>query len=298
LTQNLILEVGYLGNEGHKLQRIRTLNDPEPGPGAVAPRRPWPELGQLQEVEGDVNSDYNSLSAKLQQRLAYGLTFVSAYTWSRSIDNGSNVRQHSGDVQNPQNTYDLRAERGVSNFQMAQRSVTSVVWALPFGKGQRWLNVGGARNALLGGWQMGSIITLQTGLPFILLSGLDAANTGGQGNQRPSATGVSPNLPGGQRNTQKWFNTAAFALPAPYTFGNVGRNTMIGPGLATWDFSMLKEFPVFEAHRLQVRVEAFNFLNHPNFGLPDSTFTDSSFGRISSTATIMRQIQFALKYVF
>src|SRR5450432_1021468 len=75
-----------------------------------------------------------------------------------------------------------------------------------------------APSALLGGWQMGSIITLQTGLPFILLSGLDAANAGGQGNQRPSATGVSPNLPGGQRNTQKWFNTAAFALPVPYTF--------------------------------------------------------------------------------
>jgi hypothetical protein len=80
LTQNLVLEVGYLGNEGHKLQRIRTLNDPQPGPGPVIPRRPWPELGQIQEVEGDVNSDYNSLGVKLQQRFARGLTFVAAYT--------------------------------------------------------------------------------------------------------------------------------------------------------------------------------------------------------------------------
>jgi hypothetical protein len=291
------LEVGYLGNEGHKLQRIRTLNDPQPGPGPVIPRRPWPELGQIQEVEGDVNSDYNSLGVKLQQRFARGLTFVAAYTWSRSIDNGSNVRQHNGDVQNPQNTYDLRDERGLSNFQVEHRSVNSIVWELPVGKGRRWLNLGGLPNAMLGGWQLSSIVTMQTGLPFTLLSGLDAANTGGQGNQRPSATGVSPNPPNG-RNTQQWFNTTAFTLPPPYTFGNVGRNAMIGPGLFSWDFSMLKEFPMFESHRLEARFEAFNFLNHPSFGAPDSTLTDTAFGKISSTATIMRQIQFALKYVF
>jgi hypothetical protein len=254
---------------------------------------PW--RSQIQQVEG---GHTNALALKVQQRFSAGLSFVAAYTWSRTIDNGSAIRNHGGDTQNPQNTYDLRNERGLANFHLAHRSVNSLVWELPFGKGRRWLTTGALPNAFWGGWQLSSIATIQTGFPVNVVSGIDTANTGAVSNQRPDATGVSPALPNGQRGPQRWFNTAAFKLPAPFTFGNVGRNTMIGPGLFNLDFSMLKEFPIMENHRLQFRFEAFNFPNHPNFGLPDTTLVSSSFGSISGTATRMRQIQFALKYVF
>ena len=297
LTQNLVLEAGYMGSEGHKLERLRTFNDPVPGPGAVQSRRPWPEFGAIQEVDGSVNSNYNSLYVNMRHRFAHGLTFAQAYTWSRAIDNGSAIRSHGGDILLPQDNNNLRGDRGLSNFHVAHRSVTSVLWSLPFGKGRRWLNFGGVPNAVLGGWQAGSILTMQTGFPFSVTNNQDTANDGEAGYQRPNAL-MDPNLPSDQRSSARWFNTAALALPAPYTFGNLGRNTLLGPGLWNWDFSMTKEFATKEAQYLEFRFEAFNFANHPNLALPASSFPSASLGTITGTTTSMRQIQFALKYVF
>jgi hypothetical protein len=297
LTQNLVLETGYMGSEGHKLERLRTFNDPTPAPGPVQSRRPWPEFGAIQEVDGSVNSNYNSLYVSLRQRFAHGLTFMQAFTWSRSIDNGSAIRAHGGDVLLPQDNNNLRGDRGLSNFQVAQRSVTSILWALPFGKGRRWLNLGGVPNAFLGGWQAGSILTMQTGFPFSVTNNQDTANDGEAGYQRPNAL-MNPNLPVDQRTAAHWFNKAALALPTPYNFGNLGRNTLAGPGLLSWDFSMTKEFARKEGQYLEVRFEAFNFANHPNLSLPSSSFPSAALGTITGTATHMREIQFALKYVF
>ncbi len=297
LAHDLVLEVGYIGNQGHKLERLRAFNDPLPGAGSVALRRPWPELGIIQEVDGSVNSNYNSLAVKLQQRFSRGLTYVVGYTWSHAIDNGSAIRTHSGDPLFPQDSYNLANDRGLSQFHVQHRLTTSLLWELPFGKGRRWLQAGGFSDAIVGGWQLGSIITVQTGFPYTVVSGQDVANTG-EPYQRPDFAGANPNLPGGQRDPQHYFNTAAFVLPRPYTFGNLGRNTMIGPELVNWDFSLAKDFAVREQQRLEFRFEAFNFPNRPNFALPNSTLISSSFGTISSTATTMREIQFALKYVF
>lgn len=297
LSDSTVLEVGYMGNGGHKIERMLALNIPYPGPGPVASRRIWPELGTIQEVGNTVNSSYHSLAVKLQRRFARGLTFVSAYTWSKSIDAGSGIRTHAGDPLFPQNNYDLSADRGLSQYDVRHRWVTSFLWELPAGKGKRWLN-SGIGDVLLGGWQLGSIITLQSGFPFTLTNGQDRANDG-QGNyQRPDYNGQEWRLDSSQRGPQRWFNTNAFALPALYTYGNLGRTSLISPGLVGWDFSVAKHFNTFEGHHLEFRFEAFNFANHPNFALPNTVIVSPAFGKIGSTATTMREIQFALKYVF
>lgn len=298
LTQNMALEIGYMGNQGHKLERIIALNIPKPGPGAVANRRPWPELGTVQEVANTVNSSYNSLAIKLQQRFAQGLTFVTSYTWSKVLDTGSAIRTHGTDPLFPQNNYNWGIDRGLAQFDVKHRFVTSFLWEVPLGRGRRWMDTGGITNAVLGGWQIGSIITAQAGFPFTLVSQQDRANDG-QGNyQRPDYNGQEWRIPDGQRGPQLWFNTKAFALPALYAYGNLGRGSLIGPGLFGWDFSLAKDFRTFEGQHLEFRFEAFNFPNHPNFGIPSNSFVSPSFGTITSTATSMRELQFGLKYVF
>ncbi len=298
VTAHMALEAGYTGNQGHKLERLRPANDPLPGPGAAGLRRPFPEFGTIQIVDNVVDSNYNAFSAKLTQRFSRGWTALAGYTWSRSIDTGSAIREHGGDSIFPQNPYDISSgERALSNFHVAHRLAASSIWEIPIGRRKRWLNTGGLANAVLGSWQLGSIVTLQTGTPFTIYYGQDVANIG-EGTQRPTAAGISPFLPESERSPQRYFNRDAFRPPQQFTFGNVGRNTMIGPGLVGWDFSLAKYTEIREGHRLEFRFEAFNFPNRPNFGFPNTTFISSSFGRISSTVTTMRELQFGLKYLF
>jgi len=296
---NFMAEAGYIGNVGHKLERIRWINLPLPGAGAVQDRRPWPELGNCQLVDSVSNSNYNALALKIQQRHSSGLSYMFNYTMSKSIDSGSGIRAHGGD-EFPQDNYDIsKGERGLSTFHVYQRFTGSPIWELPFGKGRRWVDRGGVPNAFVGGWQIASIFTLQAGRPLTVVSGRDVANVGGGSTQRPDATGEPVALPRGDHDSSYYFNTAAFKMPTPYNYGNVGRNTLIGPGLISWDFSAGKNFPGFrEGHQLRFRLEAFNFPNRPNFGFPSSSLLSASFGRISGTATTMREIQFGLKYVF
>jgi hypothetical protein len=296
LGEDTVLEVGYIGNSGHKIERMLAFNIPLPGPGPVAERRIWPELGTIQEVANTVNSSYNSLAVKLQRRFARGLTFVSSYTWSKAIDTGSGIRTSGSDPLFPQDNYNLDVDRGVSQFDVRHRFVTSFLWELPFGRGRKFLDTGGVANAILGGWQVGSILTLQSGFPFTLTNGQDRANDG-QGNyQRPDYNGQEWKFD--NPDPQLWFNTKAFPLPQLYTYGNLGRNTLLGPGLIGWDFSVAKNFRTTETQYLEFRFEAFNFPNRPNFAHPVTRVVSPGFGTISSTATTMREIQFALKYVF
>jgi hypothetical protein len=133
-------------------------------------------------------------------------------------------------------------------------------------------------------------------MPFTVMSGVDTANIG-WASQRPNATGA-PMTPAAGRDPQEFFNRGAFGPLAPFTFGNVGRNTVLGPELVSWDFSAMKRFRIREGHELQFRFESFNLPNRPNFGFPNASLQSTSFARISSTATTMRENQFALKYVF
>jgi hypothetical protein len=296
LGSDSMVEIGYTGNEGHKLERFRPYNMPVPGPGAVQSRRPYPELGIIQMTDGVVNSNYHALSAKFQQRFSAGFTSLVSYTFSKAIDNGSAIRTHAGDEDFPQDTYNLDASRGLANFHQKHRFVTSTLWEPPFGKGKRWLT-SGVSSYIFGNWQLGGILAYRTGVPYTVQNGVDDANIGWP-SQHPNRTS-EPLEPANGKDPAEYFNKAAFARIAPFTFGDVGRNTMIGPEMLSLDFSTMKRFAMpAEGHELQFRFEAFNFPNRPNFSIPNASLTSSSFAVISSTVTTMREIQFSLKYVF
>ncbi len=297
LGQQTVLEVGYLGSEGHRLERFRAINEALPGPGSAKSRQPYPEFGRIQEVDGEANSNYNSLSAKVTRRFSSGLTYLAGYTWAKSIDTGSGIRTLGHDTLFPQNSYCVRCERALSIFDVRHRFVSSVLYELPFGKGKRFLNTGGIANQVLGGWNISSIITIQpNGFPLTVADG-NVSNVGGYFD-RPNATGQATELPRDKRNVFQWFNTGAYVQQPQYTFGNAGRNTAIGPGIVNWDFSTLKDFHFAESKFLQFRFEAFNFLNHPIWGDPDTYLPDGTFGQIAYTRHDMRELQFSLKLVF
>jgi hypothetical protein len=285
------MELAYVGSKGTKLLTGRDMNQPlHPSPAAFNPR-PVQQFADIDIEESAGNSSYNSLQAKVQQRYRKGLTLLASYTWSKSLDNASGFFSTAGDPNFPQDSYNLRAERGRSDFDVRHRFSASYSYDLPFAKGNR----------LLGGWQTFGILAFQTGRPFTvaLPSFLDNSNTGIAnlgfgGNDRPNVIG-NPRLsnPGPDR----WFNTAAFVIPRYGSFGNAGRNILDGPGFSTVNLSVLKNTRLSERMNLQFRAEAFNAFNRTNFDLPDIFVGDPAFGRIQS-ARSPRHIQFGLKLLF
>jgi hypothetical protein len=296
LRGNVLLEFGYMGNNSVHLEQLRALNEEIPGTTPHLQRVPFSQFGRIQTVDASGIGNYHAFSTKLTKRYSRGMTFLSSYTWSKAIDTGSAIRTHDGDTLFPQNSYCLRCERALSSFHTAHRWVNSFLWDIPIGRGRPVGVENGFLNTLVGGWQVGSIITLQTGFPFTITSGRDQSNTGA-GFDRPNATGVDPDEIA-TRTTDRWFNTDAFVLQPFGTHGNVGRNTMIGPSLFNWDASLLKDFNFNERHRLQFRWEAFNVPNHPNWSNPNGNVTSPGFGTIGGTRGNMRQMQLALKYIF
>lgn len=310
LGNSTVAEAGYLGSQGHRLIRMFAFNEALPGAtGSVVDRTPFQEFGRIQEIGNAADSNYNSLSLKLTRRMASGLTYLAGYTFSKSIDDGSGIRTLGSDPLFPQNSYCISCERGLSIFDTRHRFVTSLLYDLPFGRGRQFLNHG-IQSAVLGGWEVSSIFTVSSGFPLTVYSGSDRANIGA-GSDRPNATGAQVTMDSGQRGPNGWFNIGAFSLEPLGTFGDVGRDTVIGPGLITWDFSTLKNFNFTESKYLQFRFEAFNFPNHPNWGDPNTTLgsnrLDASgraipgaggFGTITGTRTPMRELQFSLKVIF
>jgi hypothetical protein len=305
LTQHVVLEIGYQGNEAHKLQRFRLYNQAilKSGPTdarTITQRSPWPTYGRLQEVDGGDNSNYHALSGKLTQRFHNGLTYMIGYTWSKALDGGSAIRTNSGDTLWPFNSYDLRGMRGPAQFDIPRRFVASYVYELPFGKGKPLANVGGVVNAIIGGWQFGGIITMADGGPIGSPgpSG-DSANLNVLANVG-NATGISPIPEGGQTEKQYW-NIKAFDISNPelsYKVGNLGRGVIRRPGTKSVDLSMHKNFRIRESHALNFRFDAFNAPNHPNWNAPPTgVLTPTTFGIVTSART-MRQLQLALKYSF
>ena len=304
LGRNRVLEVGYVGSKGTKLLSARDLNQPLPSalpPGLPFVPRPVPQFDEINTIESRASSNYHSLQARLQQRLSAGLAMLASYTWSKSIDDASNFFPSAGDPNYPQNSYDLRAERGRSNFDIAHRLSVSYVYDLPIGKGRQYLADSGAWSTVLTGWQTSGIVTLQTGRPFTvaLLREFDNSGTGisalGFGaNDRPNVVGngeLSNHTP------EVWFNTSAFAFPPPGNFGNAGRNILDGPGFQSVNASLSKNTSLSERFNLQFRAEVFNLFNHPNLNLPDNFLGSPTFGSITS-ARDPRHIQFGLKLLF
>jgi hypothetical protein len=212
----------------------------------------------------------------------------------------------------PQNSNCLQCEKGLSAFDVRNRFVTSVVYDLPVGKGHKLDAHNAVVNGIVGGWQTGGIWTVQGGLPQVItIGGTDRSNTG-VGYDRPNATGVGNGYVGSP-TPSRWYDPAAFVEAPAGSWGNVGRNTLVGPGIFSLDFDLHKEFrmPYSETHALQFRLEAFNVLNHPNWTAPNgnilagaafpgqpSTNAHQAFGVITGTSVAMRQVQLALKYRF
>jgi len=308
LTKDMSLEVTYMGSAGIKLRRLASYNLPQPRPGNPNDNRAFPKFnGAFQNMYAAAHSNYHSLQARLQHRFSHGFTLLSSYAYSKSIDNGSGVRTTDGDPLTPMDPdRSLWRDRGLSAFDFRHRLTNSFLFELPFGKGRKYGISNSAANAVLGGWQMGGILTFQSGFPFSAFCGPGNIQNGAGGWCAPDAiSGQNGN--DGPKTVEKYFNTGAFvdrlgqnaAAITDFRFGTNGRNTLIGPGIIGLDASVNKAFAWSEGRqKVDLRGEFFNLPNHANFSQPGSTLRTANFGVIGSTRIDSRQIQVALRYSF
>jgi len=303
------LEVGYTGSVSRHLAFL--LDENQGILSATLPavqRLPYPEWGAsgIQYVMAAASGNYSSLRAQWTTRLSNNLNALLGYTWSKGLDDTSNIRGTVGADFSPQNALcPTTCEYGPSDFNIPQRFVGSILYTLPFGKGQHFLNHGGVVNQVIGGWQISTITTLQSG-GVVDTSSWDSGGTNFVSNatRLSCVAGVNPILPG--NNLNGWYNPAAFSNPVSGTFGNCGRNTLRGPWLGNEDVSIFKFFRLAEGKTLEFRTEMFNAPNHVlltesgqlSWGNGSSPTPAASFGRITSTSNAMRQIQLALKLSF
>lgn len=311
ITPNTSLSVGYLGSRGtHELISIDT-NIP---PTVTCPAKcanANPNLANTYSWFSAGSSLYNAMTVDVKHRFSKGLTFRGAYTWSKALDDGDSLNATAAAnapalVADPAN---IRADWGPATYDVRNAGVMNVSYDLPFGNGKQLLNgASGWENGVAGGWTLNSIVTIQSGFPFTPQLSFNPSNDNDSRNPvrpswNPAFTG--PVILAG---TNQWFNPQAFMVPAQGTFGNVGRNVLTGPGLATWDFSVLKDTHLFEKFNLQFRAEVFNLLNRVNlntpnlivFTSPNATPAQASpvAGTFTQTSTTSRQVQFGLKLLW
>jgi len=309
LAQNTSLDVSYVGNFARKMNRLRDGNQgiftgAFDGSGNPIDTYLYPNLNTsnssasgnhafLELATNDGNSDYNALLVSLRRRFSQGVSYGVSYTWSHNISDY--VDNLTGSAL-PQNAYNYAAERGDSMFDVRQRFVGFVTYEFPVGRGKKYLNQGGVANAVLGGWQVNTIVTKQTGSTIQLFAS-DQSLSGGQHTSRPDCIGDGRSGASNDPRTGLWLNPAAFATPASGEFGNCHVGAYHGPGNTNVDLSLFKSFPVHEAMHFEFRAEMFNAFNHANFSNPGSFF-NQGFGVISSTIGDPREVQFALKFYF
>ena len=334
LSPNTSVTIGYVGSHGY--HELIGLDANEPFP-TICPASPCPAVypatfpaalagtpvpaGSFFIPAGTPNanpalaqtwtwfslgtSSYNALQVDLRRRFSHGLTFRGIYTFSKSLDDGDSLNQTTannapGLVSNP---FNLKADKGLSTFNATNVGSNNAVYELPFGHGQRFASdMEGWRNGVVGGWSLSSLVTLQSGFPITPQLSYNPTNNGD--NRNPVRPFINPNFTGPTvtGNPNQWFNPAAFLMPPANSgfYGNLGRDTLTGPGLATWDLALLKETRIYERMNLQFRMEVFNLLNRATFNTPNLiVFTPSGLsgtaGAITSTSTTSRQIQFGLK---
>jgi hypothetical protein len=330
---NWMIDLAYVGTKGTHLAATRNINQEDPltlalpytvGIPAVCQELAamgvsgCPEFGSILEIEPRANSIYNALQFRSEKRVRQGLAFLAAYTWSRSIDDDSAVFSGSVGQGIPQDPYDFRSDRALSDFQVEHRFSLSYLYDLPFGAGRKWLSNPGIINRIFGSWQTAGIATMQTGSPFTVNlepSGLASASltafaypyrpdlVGDPNKAGPVAANSGCSAPAQIHTPQNWFNPCAFASPQNPLLGTAGRNILIGPGLNNLDFSLLKNFPFrHEGRRLEFRAEFFNLLNIPHFDIPGDTFGTPALSEVQSANKYgtrpPRQIQLGLKYIF
>jgi hypothetical protein len=294
---SLLLKASYVGNLGRHLDNAFNLNQAVPGAGAVNNRRPFfgarPSLADVTWAVSDGLAAYHAFQFSAEKRLTHGLSGLLSYTWGHSIDTVGQSFGGGADGPLPQDPRNRWADRGNSPFDIRQRLTIAWNYAMPFGKGRKWLSDGGLAEYALGGWQINGINTFQTGLPYTPTANSPTVNTG---------TGSRPNRIGnGKLSTptvDRWFDATAFTTPAQFTYGNSGRNILYGPGRVNFDFSLFKEFRFTEGLKMQFRTEFFNLFNTPQFDLPNAAIGASNAGTITAIVGSPRQVQFGLKLVF
>jgi outer membrane receptor protein involved in Fe transport len=298
LPSKILLEVAYVGSKGTKLGKSRIFNTPahvetgenlSPRPGDLQSLRTWPQLGRLIQRQHVSNSSFNSMQIKGERRFSGDLAFLASFVWSKSIDDGDTVLNGLFDSVTAQDERNLQLERGLSFFDVRRRVSVGFIYNLPQPNFFR---------PLFAHWQASGILTMQDGTPLNPVYFFSDFANSGTPNRPDVVAGQSVRLPRSQRSVGHWFNTAAFRAPAPFTFGNAGRNIIPGPGNVLFDLALHRRFPIREGQAVEFRVESFNIFNHPNYGIP-LPFADfgPSFGRVVAVGE-PRRIQFALRFDF
>jgi len=289
-----VLDVTYVGNKDSKLWARTWPNQPRPGPGDIDSRRPYTNVSTVAGNEPLGNANYNGLQVRVDRRFSAGLSILAGYTWSKAITDtqGAETGAFVPDLQDNNNR---RANRGLWAADTRHRFTFSSVYELPFGNRKRFLSDGnGVLEKVVSGWQFAAIFTYQSGQPSTVTLPFDNPNIG-DGAKLPNLL-HNPN--NGPKTIEKFFDTSAFAVPAPFTFGNESIGSVYGPSLTDMDLSLVKNTNITERVNLQFRFEAFNALNHPILGAPNTTFGTPLFGQITGTRLDNRELQFALRLLF
>ena len=311
------IEVGYLGSRGLHLQRAHLINNPAPAPGPLGPRRPFKTLGfvsgtvltpsstnavvqsltfpvsTINLLENTARSWYDASYVNVRRRYSHGLSLLANYTFAKNLTNAPDFRSPMDEATIPQDNSNLDAEKG-PGCDVRHRFALSSVYDIPGYNREQWLKL------VTQDWHLSTVYQIQSGMPFTISVFGDTANAGtvlGENPVRANATG-QPIFGLGTHTSAEWFNPAAFATPAAFTFGNVGRNSVYGPGLQTLDLALSRTFMLTERTNFQFRAEAFNALNHTNLGTPNRFVNTPQFGTITMPMTPGRQMQLSARISF
>jgi hypothetical protein len=299
VSSSTTVTVNYVGSSSHRLDIGGMYNTAlTPGPGDPQSRALYPYIAPTYYDRSAGNGNYNGLLVSLERRYTSGFSYGVAYTWSKSINVGGDgyFGVEGGAPQDPY--HPARYDRSVSGLDLKNILTVNTLYDIPVGKGKRYSTGNGVVDYVVGNWQINNLFQTHSGVAFTPGISSDLANIG-QGfltTEHLNQVG-SAGLP--HKSASEWFNTANYAAPALYTFGNAGRNSVLGPALWNLDTSLFRQFPVGESRRIEFRAEAFNLFNHANLGQPNSDLNSgASFGTINSTANAARQLQLAGKFIF
>jgi hypothetical protein len=303
IDRNTVIEANYVGSSGTRLGVGGFFNTAlVPGPGPIQDRQPWPFAIPTFYDRSIGNSHYNAFQFSLDRKYSNGLAYIISYTYSKNISTGCDGWFGVEGCSTP-NPYDISGDRSRASIDLPQVLTLNWVYELPFGPGQKWNPENKVLRYIIGNWQLNGIASFYDGQPFSVGVAGDIANTGNYNccdgfYERLNATGegtLSSPTPA------RWFDTGAFAAPAPFTFGNTGRNILRRDGAANFDISVFRQFRldgIREGFRIDLRAEAFNALNSPEFARPGNNLSNPNFGAVTSTQNQARIIQVALKIIF
>ena len=295
LNDSTTIGLDYVGSGSRRLDLGGYYNVAlTPGPGDPTLRQPYPYIHPTYYDRSWGRGNYNALQFNLNKRFNRGLAYQVSYTWSKSIDIGSSG-WYGVEGQSVQDPYHFNNDRSVSGFDLTHVLTVNTLYELPFGTGKRFASGNRVLDYVAGGWQVNAIGSGRSGQPYNLSVPGDSANTGNTGYLRPNLVG-DPNIP--NPNRDQWFNKAAFAAPAAYTFGNLGRYALRTSAFWNVDLSVFREFRFLESRSLEFRAEAFNLPNTTILGGPNGNLLDPNFGKITGTANSERTLQLGVKIKF